>query len=101
MPPRFSSHCLHAVSTLAKLAQLLCTQLGIQVNWAGDWHTTPDGKGNRYLHSEVITLSILSLSHFTVCPPAYVYARYACPAVCRAECETVRNVSHGLRRRPN
>jgi len=27
---------------------------------AGDWHTTPDGKAKRYLHSAVITLSTLS-----------------------------------------
>ncbi len=137
MPPRFSSHCLHALSTLAKLAQPLCTQLGIQVNcvqwecagnfiggadflWAAavlhvlskadcekfvtsahlllkpggtfygwtvgnreaeDWHTTPDGKANRYLHLAVMTLSILSLSHFTVCVPACLPACLLCICV--------------------
>ncbi len=35
---------------------------------AGDWHTTPDGKANRYLHSAVITLSILTA--LSVGPPA-------------------------------
>jgi hypothetical protein len=37
---------------------------------AGDWHTTPDGKAKRYLHSAVITLSVLSLLHFTASLPA-------------------------------
>jgi len=54
---------------------------------AGEWHTTPDGKANRYLHSAVITLSVLSLFHFTVCVFACLPAccnvwMYDCPAVC-------------------
>ena len=51
---------------------------------AGEWHTTPDGKANRYLHSTVITLSILSLSHFIVCVPAFLAAGllYMCLDVC-------------------
>ena len=37
---------------------------------AGDWHTTPDGKAKRYLHSAVIALSNMLLSHFNVCSSA-------------------------------
>ncbi len=37
---------------------------------AGDWHTTPDGKAKRYLHSAVITLSHLLYYYCLISLPA-------------------------------